>query len=88
MAAAAGRGDGELVQPPAGADLGGVGGPATTLTVAGDAVRLRDPRPDAEHAGMVLVAGYLGGRDVRFVPVLGLPGRYSSGPQVGLGLAL
>lgn len=146
-----------------------LGGPATTLTVAGDAVRLRDPRPDAEHAGMVLVAGYLGGRiaggerawlradlggslflavigdvgvgapgfggglaggwrlapglslaaaahltvpvpladlsgalklsvgravlsagwrDVRFVPVLGLPGRYSSGPQIGLGLAL
>jgi hypothetical protein len=150
--------------------VGGValalGGPATTLTVTGDAIRLREPGPEGIHAGMLLVGGYLGGRiaggdrawlradlggslffavfgdvgvgapglggglagawhvapslalvasahltvpipiadswgavrlsigratisagwrDVRFVPVLGLPGRYSSGPQIGVG---
>src|SRR5512143_3251851 len=43
--------------------VGGValafGGPATTLTVTADAIRLREPGPEGIHVGMLLVGGYL-----------------------------
>jgi hypothetical protein len=81
-------GDVGVGAPGVGGGLGAEWRIARALAVTANA-RLVVPFPIADtNAALRLGAGplalFLGWRDVRFVPVFGIPGRYSSGPQLAV----